>query len=383
MPLSECYLLRQCLGVGATLLLGLMAPCLPAMAENPPQICWAATSFLQKPGDDRIRKGVPQAFVAPPRGTPVQSSPIPRDYRGTIRRVDLPSGVKLVALTFDLCEQPYEIAGYQGDVVDYLRKEKVKATFFAGGKWMLTHRDRTQQLMSDPLFEVANHTWEHRNLRLLNGSELSDEVRRAQLAYEHVRRDLQARQCVRPGDSGTFAYEHAPKRLSLFRFPFGACNAESLNVVGELGLLAIQWDVSSGDPSFGQTADRMTRAVLREVRPGSIVLFHANGRGWHTGSALPGIVSSLRAQGYEFVTVSELINAGDPVYSHSGCYDSRPGDTDRYDALARRLEYMYERAKEDAVLAKPTTGGGIDQPSRPGSLIPPLGFQEPGPPSQK
>jgi peptidoglycan/xylan/chitin deacetylase (PgdA/CDA1 family) len=291
----------------------------------------------------------------------------------------LPSGVKLVALTFDLCEQPYEIAGYQGDIVDYLRKEGVKATFFAGGKWMLTHRDRTQQLMSDPLFEVANHTWEHRNLRLLNGSALADEVQRAQLAYEHVRKELETRQCVRPDDSGTFAYERAPKRLSLFRFPFGACNAESLNAVAELGLLAIQWDVSSGDPSFGQTAERMSRAVLREVRPGSIVLFHANGRGWHTDSALPRIVSNLRAQGYEFVTVSELISVGDPVYSHDGCYDSRPGDTDRYDDLARRLEVMYQRAREDAVLAKPRIGGEFAQPSRPGSLVPPLGFQEPGP----
>jgi hypothetical protein len=81
----------------------------------------------------------------------------------------------------------------------------------------------------------------------------------------------------------------------------------------------------------------MTRWVLRGVHPGSIVLFHANGRGWHTGSALWGIVAGLKAQGYEFATVSELMAAGEPVYAPT-CYDSRPGDTDRYDARTRHLD---------------------------------------------
>ena len=50
--------------------------------------------------------------------------------------VELPPGVKLVALTFDLCETDGSIAGYDGRIVDLLRAEDVKATFFAGGKWM-------------------------------------------------------------------------------------------------------------------------------------------------------------------------------------------------------------------------------------------------------
>jgi len=65
------------------------------------------------------------------------------------------------------------------------------------------------------------------------------------------------------------------------------------------------------------------------VQPGSIVLFHASGRGWHTDGALPGIIAALKARGYEFVTVSQLLAAGEPVMSAT-CYDSRPGDTDRW-----------------------------------------------------
>jgi peptidoglycan/xylan/chitin deacetylase (PgdA/CDA1 family) len=50
--------------------------------------------------------------------------------------------------------------------------------------------------MADPMFEVANHTWEHRNLRLTSGQALVDEIRNAQLAYEQVRAELQAKQCT-------------------------------------------------------------------------------------------------------------------------------------------------------------------------------------------
>ena len=77
---------------------------------------------------------------------------------------------KLIALTFDLCEQPGEIAGYDGAIFDYLRANGIKATFFAGGKWMRSHAERAQQLMSDPLFEMGNHSEAHRNLKLLSGS---------------------------------------------------------------------------------------------------------------------------------------------------------------------------------------------------------------------
>jgi peptidoglycan/xylan/chitin deacetylase (PgdA/CDA1 family) len=107
--------------------------------------------------------------------------------------------------------------------------------------------------------------------------------------------------------------------------------------VAENGLVAIQWDVNSEDPSRRKTPDQITSSVLSNVRPGSIVLFHANGRGWTTANTIPDIVTALKADGYEFVTVSELLRAGTPIYA-STCYNHVPGDTDRYDRLARRLD---------------------------------------------
>jgi peptidoglycan/xylan/chitin deacetylase (PgdA/CDA1 family) len=302
-----------------------------AAAETPPA-CWAPGDLAHRNGEEHVQKGVKQARIPPPVRGLADYSPLPQ--RGAVRRVKLPAGQKLIALTFDLCEQPSEIAGYQGGIVDLLRQNQIKATFFMGGKWMLSHRERTQQLMTDPLFEVANHSWEHRNLRQLTGRALVDEIRNAQLAYEQVRDELGAKQCVRAtpprsASSPAPTAEQAPKRLGLRRFPYGACSPAALSEVAQQGLLPIQWDISSGDPTFGVSARMIEQQVLANVQPGSIVLFHANGRGWHTEGALPGIIAALKAQGYSFVTVSELMAAGEPVMTAT-CYDSRPGDTDHW-----------------------------------------------------
>ncbi len=101
-----------------------------------------------------------------------------------------------------------------------MRENRIKATFFMGGKWMLSHRERTQQLMSDPLFEVANHTWEHRNLRVVSGQALVDEIKNAQVAYEQVREELEAKQCTGPRGN-TLAHEQRRGDSTSFAFRMG------------------------------------------------------------------------------------------------------------------------------------------------------------------
>ena len=146
----------------------------PAAAEELPWLvkrqCFGGDALASTPKERAIVKGN-HTFDAPPPVTTLDgpTAPVESALRGAIRRVALPPGQKLIALTFDLCEQPGEIAGYDGEIVDYLRAQGVKATFFAGGKWMRSHADRAAQLMSDPLFEVGNHSEAHRNLRLLSG----------------------------------------------------------------------------------------------------------------------------------------------------------------------------------------------------------------------
>ena len=63
-------------------------------------------------------------------------------YRdGSIRYVE--TDEKVVALTFDLCERNLETTGYDAKIINYLRKNRIKATFYAGGKWMHSHPEKT------------------------------------------------------------------------------------------------------------------------------------------------------------------------------------------------------------------------------------------------
>lgn len=302
------------------------------------QACWAPSALRFKPGEEKIVQGTEKALVSPPAIAEARAgeSPYPR-WNGVLRRVDLPSQQKVVALTFDLCEQPHEIAGYQGDLIDFLRDRNIPATFFAGGKWLLTHPERAQQLMADPLFEVGDHTWDHANLRLVSGAELAGEVENPQAAYLRERSELAGKQCLdRTG--AALASARAPARMTLFRFPFGACNDAALRAVEDAGLRAVQWDVATADPVKTQTADKIVHAAVSAARSGSIIIFHANGRGWHTGEALPAVIDELSRKGFTFATVSGLLRmpGAKPVIAPT-CYDVKPGDSDRYDALAKTL----------------------------------------------
>ena len=288
--------------------------------------CWQPSTLRWNPGEELVVHSSRYQRVPDIRGFLGERSGPPA-ATGTVRRVQLPPGKKLIALTFDLCETAGETAGYDGSIVDYLRSQQIKATFFAGGHWMASHQARTQQLLSDPLFEIGTHGWAHRNTRLMSGLELQKEILGPSAVYASIRSELSHAQCAAPLRS---AFSTIPDRPSLFRFPFGACNADSLAAVAGAGLIAIQWDVATGDPSPHRSARAIADAMIRNARPGSIVVSHANGRGYHTGEALPLAIPALRAKGFSFVTVSELLSAGKPVLAET-CYDAHPGDTDRYD----------------------------------------------------
>lgn len=292
---------------------------------------------------------VPRRAIAPRSTLPSLADsaarPVPAALRGSIRRVELPPGSpKLVALTFDLCEADGEVAGYDGRVIDALRAGGVRATLFVGGKWIVSHPERSEQLLADPLFEFANHGWAHRNTRLLSGAALKAEITLPQSAALEAAQRLAGRQCAVAQRAEIASPIRRPR---LYRFPFGACNQASLDAVAEAGLLAIQWDISSGDPTEKTSGPAMASYVAQAVRPGSIVLFHANGRGYHTAEALPLLIAKLKAQGYRFVTVSELLAAGKPVITPT-CYDHKVGDTERYDRLLSRPKAPKERAREPA-----------------------------------
>lgn len=254
------------------------------------------------------------------------------NFAQSIRAVTPANGEKLIALTFDLCEQAGEIAGYDGAIVDLLRAENVHATFYAGGQWMRSHPERTMQLMADSRFEIGNHAWTHGNLRVLRGQEINEQIEWTQAQYELLRAQLLARSCAKQLHNAAAVIPAAP---ATFRFPYGTCDTTALQQVAQAGLFPIQWNIVTGDPSKGQTAKQIVKAVFNQVRQGSIIVAHANGRGWHTYEAMKTLIPELNKRGYRFVTVSELLNSGERVVTKN-CYEMRPGDNLRYDKLFGR-----------------------------------------------
>jgi len=190
-----------------------------------------------------------------------------------------------VALTFDLCQKPEYPAWFDQGIIDVLKEYNAAATFFMGGDWMRTHVDETLLLASNPNFEMGNHSWSHPDLPGLSQGIISSEIVKTQ--------DL--------------LYKLTGRQSKLFRLPAGKYDDLTMGVIAWHGLYTIQWDVETGDPDPTIDAERMNWAVSQRVQNGSIIVMHANGRGWHTAEALPEMIEYLRGQGYTLVTVSELL----------------------------------------------------------------------------
>ena len=194
--------------------------------------------------------------------------------------------IRAVALTFDACETKHP-AGYDQAIIRILRATRTPATLFLGGKWMESHPQVTRALARDPLFELANHSYLHPHLRHLRDAAIRDEIKRTQ----------------------DIMFSLTGRRGKLFRAPYGEYNDRVIHAATRLSLTTVQWEVVSGDPDRKVTARRMVKAVTSRARNGSIIIMHMNGRGWHTAEALPTIITTLKAQGYTLVTVSDLLRA--------------------------------------------------------------------------
>ncbi len=310
---------------------------------------WRPSAPMAPPGERGPgKRGAPDA--SPPARTQPRThlAPLADALRGSIRRVDT-HGEKLVAFTFDLCELSDQRAGFDGAIVDVLRANGARATFFAGGKWMRSHPGRTMQLMADPAFELGSHAWTHGNFGVLPEPRMAEQILWTQAQYELLREELAhaapeqgTPERATPGQAtpGQVTPEHGgagrlarvPEAIRTFRFPYGRCREQALDMLAGHGIAAVQWDVNMMDAAPGRTAQAISAHVLKNVRPGSIVLGHANGFGHNTAQALAVILPALAAAGYRTVTVSELLAAGTPQSARQ-CYDSRPGDTRQYDAI--------------------------------------------------
>jgi peptidoglycan-N-acetylglucosamine deacetylase len=206
----------------------------------------------------------------------------------------LPTKEKLVALTFDAC-QTEKPAGYEPKIIAILKKSNTPATLFLGGRWMEAHAEITKQLASEPLFEIATHSYLHPHFTKISQSAMRADLEKTLLVHQKLTR----------------------KTPRLFRPPYGDQNPAVVSIAESVGLTTVLWSVVTGDPDPKISASGICSEVWRQLRPGGIVIQHINGRGWHSPEALPTLLAGLKQRGYRCVRISDVLRTPNDINARS------------------------------------------------------------------
>ncbi|MFJ7731706.1 polysaccharide deacetylase family protein [Lysinibacillus sp. NPDC097231] len=181
---------------------------------------------------------------------------------------------KRVALTFD--DGPN--AKVTPQILAILKKHNAKATFFMVGPNVSNNSAIVKQVYKEG-HEIGNHTWNHSKLTTLSKTNVKQEVDRTSNA----------------------TYAAIGQYPTVFRPPYGATNDQVRSVIT---MPTILWSIDTLDWKH-RNADKILAYIKTSVKDGSIILMHDIHQ--TTADGLENVILYLQKQGYEFVTVSEIL----------------------------------------------------------------------------
>ena len=195
---------------------------------------------------------------------------------------------KKIAISFDAAWGQT----YTEDILKTLEKYNVKSTFFLVGFWVDKYPDLVKKIYGQG-HEIGNHSSTHPKMSTLSDAKIKEELESTSEKIQKI----------------------TGKKPIVFRPPFGDYDNDMLRVCSDLGYYTIQWDVDSLDwKEIG--VEHVVDKVVKNVKSGSIVLFHNNAK-YITGY-LPLIIEKLQEEGYKIVPVSELIYKKDYLIDSTG-----------------------------------------------------------------
>ncbi len=201
----------------------------------------------------------------------------------TIEEAKLSPSEKAIALTFDDGPWPESTA----QVLDILKKNNIKATFFEIGQNLKNYPDLAKRVVAEG-HVLGNHTWHH--------------------WYHYMNPQAAAFEIESTSD---LIYQTTGVKTNLFRPPGGIMRNGVYDYAKNKKYATILWSADSIDYSR-PPVPRLINNIMREAKPGGIVLMHdGGGNRSHTVEALPEIISEFRNQGYRFVTIPELLELQD------------------------------------------------------------------------
>lgn len=185
---------------------------------------------------------------------------------------------KEVALTFD--DGPYKESTEK--VLNILRNENVKATFFVLGESVEKNKPTLKKIASEG-HSIGLHSFSHPNFHKMSYKEIKNEIIKNQAIIKD-----------------TLGY--SPK---IIRPPYGIITNNFLNVSIDLDLTIYTWSDDSFDWKKGNSPQYIVENVLKKVKPGQIILMHdKSANSSNSIKALPIIIKKLKSNGYSFVTLS-------------------------------------------------------------------------------
>ncbi|MBD2447363.1 polysaccharide deacetylase family protein [Nostoc sp. FACHB-152] len=206
---------------------------------------------------------------------------IPKELQGqTIYQAKLPITDKVIALTFDDGPGPKNTT----EILDILKKNHIKATFFVVGQMVSFHPQITKQIADDG-HVLGNHTWHHW-YRRMNVATAASEINR----------------------TADIIYKTTGVKTTLFRPPGGFLHNGLVDYAKSQKYAIMMWSDESGDSQRHGQAARLIKNVEKSAKPGGIILMHdGGGNRSQTVKALPQIIAYLKNKGYKFATIPELL----------------------------------------------------------------------------
>jgi peptidoglycan/xylan/chitin deacetylase (PgdA/CDA1 family) len=201
---------------------------------------------------------------------------------------------KVIAFTFDACGGRNG-NGYDKELIDFLHNEKVPATLFISGKWIDANFNSFLGLSRDTLFEIENHGLNHKPSSINGNSaygikgtsdigEAFDEMEANALKIKELTK-------------------HKPR---FYRSATAFIDEACVSMAYQLGIKVISFEILSGDGVPFTPAEVIEENVVKNVKPGSIVMMHLNNPEWDTREAMQKIVPELRQMGYIFVRLNDF-----------------------------------------------------------------------------
>ena len=186
---------------------------------------------------------------------------------------------KYIYLTFD---EGYE-AGYTSKILETLKQNEVKATFFITAHYLNTQPELVKQMIDEGHI-VGNHTVNHKSMPTLNEEQINTEVM----------------------DLHKAIYQKFQYEMKYIRPPMGEYSEKTLVATNSLGYKTVMWSFAYEDWNENKQPDetKAKQKIIDNVHNGEIMLLHGNSK--TNTNILGDIIKEIKNMGYEFKSLDEF-----------------------------------------------------------------------------